>query len=160
MHDVRGRLDHCPFLKTHRVREAMEQVHRHDQIAGECAMDTPARRTLGCAQLDIACAAQLAATAGQRVRLRHHPIPHLVAAHVAPDLNNNAGELVAHDHGRPVRVGVVLDVNVGSANPGGLHLDEHFVPSLGAGTGVLQKGHVSRSLGCLEQAEHLYPDDS
>ena len=113
---------------------------RHDHVLGEAAVVVVAHRHLVRADGHPAPAALLARAA--RDRGDHlHPVARRPARHVRADLDDLAGDLVAHDPRRgDVLVAVVEDLDVGAAGRAVADPDLDLVRRRGRLVHVLQRG--------------------
>src|SRR5690606_34598733 len=90
-------LGHRRALEAHPLRDTMEQVDGHDQVAGEGAVVAPPRRALLGADLRPARTAEVANAARPGMGLAHHTIARLPALDAGPYLGDHPGELVPQD---------------------------------------------------------------
>src|SRR5207247_10237701 len=107
-----------------RRREAMKRPGRDDAVAGEPAVAKDPERGHVRAVVGAAGAARLAGAA-RDVRVDDHALSRAEGARIAAALDDPPRVLVPEDASRrrPLAGPVLEDVQVGSADPGALHLD-------------------------------------
>ncbi len=140
-------------------RRQLEHVASRDgQVFGESAGAIHAHARRVAAQMAPPRAAIAAMAAGD-VPLARHPVAGLEAAHFAAHLDDLTRIFVAHGHGhrhRLLRPRVpVVDVHVGAADGGTVHLDEYVVVAHRGFRNVL---HPDTGFGpCLDERFHWNP---
>ena len=130
------------------VQVALGNLHE----PGEAAVDVAADGATRGAQVAPPSETGLAAIAGVEVGLGTDALPDPVLG-AGAGLDHAPGDLVAHDHRRDARELVVLDVEVGAADAGGVDLDDDLVRS-GCGPWHLAQADVLGPSVALDQAGH------
>ena len=130
-------------------------ARRNGQIFGECARPVHAHARGIAAQVPPPGAAIAAMSAGD-VAFSGHAIAGVEAAHFPAQFDDFAGILMADGHGHGhglLRPGVpVVDMHVGAADGGAMHLDEYIVVADRGFRNVLQPDAGFRA--CLDQCFH------
>jgi len=111
-----------------RFVDLVEVALRHEHVACEAAVDVAADGLARGAQVASAGQAGITAIAGVEVGLGADSPPDPVFG-AGAGLDHAPRDLVAHDHRWGARELIVLDVEVGAADAGGVDLQEHLVRS-------------------------------
>ena len=132
MNGDRDGLNHGRFGKAQRVRQAVKNARRHrnqfgkGSVAAELAAGD-AQHLAVIAKIDFAARAEIALAAGDG-GIERHPVAGRPALHIRAHLFDHAGRFVAHHDGRDAAAGgAVESMHVGTADPTGLHADQHVV---------------------------------
>ncbi len=140
------------------LRDQPEVRCRHRDVLGERAVAVHADAARVCAQMPASCAAIAAHAAGD-VAFCGNPVANGIVVHAGTELDDLSDELVADDERRTNRslrpLVPVVDVQIGAADGGLLHLHQHLVG------GHARHRHVfhpdARLGGSFDKCLHVVP---
>ena len=131
----------------------MEAPGRDSDARREASVHRGADRTPLRAEIPAARAAPRAGPAGREVRLGDDARAQPALVDVLPELGDDAGDLVAERHRGPRGELVVLDMEIGAADPGRRDI-EHDVTGARCRLGSLGERDMARPRRELRDAEH------
>ena len=127
--DARQGLDQHGGVLVQPFRNAMEVDRGHDEPRREGAVHEGADRPPVGTEIDAAVAAPLARSAGRVVRLGDDRGTEPRAVDTGTERRDTCRHLVTHGYRRPRGELARFDVQVGSADPGPLHVEQHLARS-------------------------------
>ena len=150
-HAAQGLVERTGMLADGLV-DLVQVALRHQHVAGEATVDVAADGLAGGAQVAPAREAGRAPIAGVEIGLGADALAH-PRLRARAGLDHAPGDLVAHDHRWGAGELVVLDVEVGAADTGGVDLQQHLIRAR-HGPGHRSEADVLGPPVALDQAGH------